>query len=82
MSRAAKIFAAAKTAPQGLSFTEARALAVAAGFVLDRINGSHHIYAKTGVVEIIDLQPRGNKAKEYQVEQVLALIKKYNIEIK
>jgi len=82
VSRTAKIFAAAKQNPQGLSFTQPQALAVVAGFRLKRVNGSHHVYAKTGVAEIIDLQPIGNKAKTYQVRQMLDLIEKYSIQIK
>lgn len=82
MSRTAKIFAAAKQNPQGLSFAETQALAVAAGFVLKRVNGSHHVYAKTGIPEPINLQRDGKGAKGYQVKQVLGLITKYKIEIK
>lgn len=42
--------------------------------------GSHnHIYAKTGVVEIINLQPKGSVAKTYQVRQVRGLIIRYNL---
>ena len=33
-------------------------------------NGSHQVYARTGVLEIIDLQPRGHEAKGYQVKQI------------
>ena len=43
----------------------------------ERIKGSHHIYAKAGVQEIINIQPSGNKAKPYQVRQVRNIILKY-----
>lgn len=43
----------------------------------ERIRGDHHIFAKSGVAEIINLQPKGNKAKAYQVKQVRNLILKY-----
>ena len=33
----------------------------------NRIKGSHHIYFKEGIIEIINLQPVNNKAKPYQV---------------
>lgn len=45
-----------------------------------RINGSHHIYYKEGITEILNLQPDGNKAKPYQVKQVRELILKYSLE--
>ena len=35
-----------------------------------RIKGSHHIFYKDGIDEIINLQPVGKKAKAYQVKQV------------
>jgi hypothetical protein len=44
-----------------------------------RINGSHHIFTRSGVSEIINLQPKGSKAKPYQVRQVRQLIIKYNL---
>jgi hypothetical protein len=43
------------------------------GFV-ERIRGSHHIFTREGVAEILNLQPRGSKAKAYQVKQVRNVI--------
>lgn len=45
----------------------------------NRIKGSHHIYFKEGIVEIINLQPLHNKAKPYQVKQVRELLIKYKL---
>ena len=44
-----------------------------------RINGSHHIFTKNEVVEIINVQPINNMAKPYQVKQVRELIIKYKL---
>ena len=44
-----------------------------------RIHGNHHIFTKEGVIEILNLQPRGSKAKAYQVRQVRNLILKYKL---
>jgi len=52
-----------------------------AGFTLRQGKGSHHIYFKEDVEEIINLQPRGSQAKAYQVKQVRDIIVKYQIEI-
>jgi hypothetical protein len=38
----------------------------------ERMRGSHHIYSKEGVEEIVNLQPVGSRAKAYQVRQVRA----------
>ena len=45
----------------------------------ERIRGSHHIFTKDGVEEIINLQADGSKAKPYQVKQARNLILKYNL---
>lgn len=44
-----------------------------------RIKGSHHIFYKTGVDEILNIQPNGAKAKDYQVKQVREIIVKYKL---
>jgi predicted RNA binding protein YcfA (HicA-like mRNA interferase family) len=45
----------------------------------ERIKGSHHIFTKNHVEEIINIQPIGSKAKAYQVKQVRNLILKYKL---
>ncbi|MBI5203793.1 MAG: type II toxin-antitoxin system HicA family toxin [Nitrospirae bacterium] len=44
-----------------------------------RIRGSHHIFRKEGIVEKINLQRDGNKAKPYQVKQARNVIIKYKL---
>ena len=44
-----------------------------------RIRGSHHIFTREGVEELIDTQEVEGKVKPYQVKQVRALLKKYNL---
>jgi predicted RNA binding protein YcfA (HicA-like mRNA interferase family) len=45
----------------------------------NRIKGSHHIYFKNGIDEIINLQSLKKKAKPYQVKQVRKLLIKYKL---
>jgi len=45
----------------------------------ERVRGDHHIFFKDGVEEIINLQPKGSKAKAYQVKQVRAILVKYGL---
>ena len=45
----------------------------------NRIKGSHHIYFKEGIEEIINLQPERNMVKPYQVKQVRNLLIKYRL---
>jgi len=48
-----------------------------------RTKGSHHIFYKEGIEEIINIQPiKDNKAKPYQVKQVRQLIIKYKLKSK
>ena len=45
----------------------------------ERIRGSHHIFTKEGVADILNLQPRGAKAKPYQVRQVRRVIARHKM---
>ena len=61
-----------------ISFSELRHLLNDLGFH-ERIKGDHHIFTKTGVEEIVNLQPLGSKAKSYQVKQIRNVIVKYKL---
>jgi predicted RNA binding protein YcfA (HicA-like mRNA interferase family) len=64
---------------QNVSFDELVSLLQHLGFAL-RINGSHHIFSRDGVVEILNLQPRNDRtAKPYQVRQVRNVIIRYKL---
>jgi hypothetical protein len=45
----------------------------------ERIRGSHHIFSRHDVEEILNLQPKSGKAKPYQVKQVRGVIQKYRL---
>ncbi len=61
-----------------ISFSELQKVLDVLGFQC-RIKGDHFIYTKNGVAEILNIQPRGNKAKAYQVKQVRNIIIKYKL---
>jgi len=44
-----------------------------------RTRGSHHIFIHPDVLELINLQSDGGKAKPYQVRQVRAIILQYKL---
>jgi predicted RNA binding protein YcfA (HicA-like mRNA interferase family) len=44
-----------------------------------RVSGSHHIFTQTGVMERINLQCEGSKAKPYQVRQVRKILANYRM---
>jgi predicted RNA binding protein YcfA (HicA-like mRNA interferase family) len=62
-----------------INFSEAVALLDALGFSMRR-NGSHHIFYREGVTEIINIQPDGSKAKPYQIKQIREIVLKYKLE--
>jgi hypothetical protein len=57
------------TSDANIAFNRLRNLLKRLGFT-ERIRGDHHVFTKSGVEEIINLQPQGGKAKPYQVRQV------------
>ena len=59
-------------------FGDLRALLRRFGFA-ERIKGSHHIFTREGVVEILNLQPKGSMAKPYQVKQVRKVLVQYEL---
>ena len=46
----------------------------------ERIRGSHHIFSRNGVEEIINIQPKGRMTKSYQAAQIRDMILKYRLE--
>ena len=63
---------------KSIRFSELTNLLKTLGFS-ERIKGSHHIYYKEGVDEILNIQPDGSQAKPYQVKQVRNIIVKYRL---
>jgi len=69
------------TADQNIRFPELCNTLLSLGFH-ERIRGSHHIYWREGVQEILNLQPRsGGMAKPYQVRQVRGVLLKYKLAV-
>ena len=66
------------TSDTSIAFDGLCQLLVHLGFQ-ERIKGSHHIFSKEGAIEILNLQPKGSKAKPYQVKQVRNVILKYKL---
>lgn len=61
-----------------IRFTDFRNLILSYGFH-ERIRGDHYIYKRNDIIERINIQPNGNKAKAYQVKQVRMLFEKYGL---
>lgn len=63
-----------------INFSDVQNLLRRFGFS-ERCKGDHFIYTKSDIVEIINIQPIGNKAKAYQVKQIREIIVKYKLEV-
>lgn len=57
------------TSDANIAFDDLCGLLRHLGFT-ERVKGSHHIYTRDGIAEILNLQPKGGRAKAYQVAQV------------
>ena len=66
------------TSDANIPFNDLRHLLTNMGFD-ERIRGSHHMFRRAGIVEKINLQREGGKAKVYQIRQVRAVILKYKL---
>jgi predicted RNA binding protein YcfA (HicA-like mRNA interferase family) len=64
---------------RSIDFSDLVTLLHALGFSL-RINGSHHIFFREDIAEILNIQPDGSMAKPYQVKQIRDIIVKYKLE--
>ncbi len=66
------------TSDASISFTSLCPLMERLGFEL-RVKGSHHIFTMDGVEEILNFQPKGDKAKPYQVVQARNVILRHKL---
>jgi virulence-associated protein VapD len=61
-----------------IRFSDLRALLRRLGFE-ERIRGSHYIFTRKSVAEILNLQSRGSMAKAYQVKQIRTVLVQYKL---
>lgn len=65
-------------ADANIDFEDLCALLRSLGFA-ERTRGSHHVFGRPGVEELLNLQQDGGKAKPYQVRQVRNVVLNYNL---
>ena len=72
MTRLEKLYLKVSSAPANTRFEDLVRLAEAAGFVLERVAGSHHFFCHPNHPRVVlNLQTASGQAKAYQVRQVL-----------
>jgi predicted RNA binding protein YcfA (HicA-like mRNA interferase family) len=52
------------------------------GFTLSRTDGSHHIFTRPDIPELVNLQNIKGQAKPYQIRQFLKLVETHNLKLK
>jgi len=77
MSKVEKLLKKARNNPRGLSFNDFETLLTQLGWIRQRQEGSHRIYISPKRYRL-SVQPKGAKAKGYQVRQFL---KQYDLEV-
>ena len=66
------------TSDAGIRFHDLCTLLRRLGFT-ERVKGSHRIFTRDGIDEILNVQPKGTMAKPYQVKQVRRVLVQYRL---
>lgn len=82
MTQIEKLYARLVRNSVAMRFSDFERILGAFGFTLDRISGSHHLYAHPKVPRRLSIQPRGGQAKPYQIDQFLDIVEEFGLELK
>jgi len=74
-----EIYTKLKENPKNVRFEELCSAAELFGFKFREGKGSHRIFVKEGVKEMLNFQNVKGWAKPYQVKQFIDIIEKYNL---
>lgn len=74
-----RLFLELKRNPKNVRFERLCKAAETFGFRFRGGKGSHRIYVREGIGEMLNFQNVGEKAKPYQVRQFIKIIGKYNL---
>jgi len=69
-----------KANPKKVRFTRLCQIAEAFGFKTRKGTGSHRVYFRDGICELLNFQNEDGWAKAYQVRQFIKIIEKYNLQ--
>jgi len=81
MSSKEKLLQKILSGSRNVRFGNMVTLVKAFGFRLSRTSGSHHIFTRPGVYELVNLQSVHGQAKPYQIKQFLNLVERYNLKM-
>lgn len=66
---------------KNVRFGDFVALVKAYGFEPLRISGSHNIFGREDIPEMVNIQNNKGKAKPYQIKQFLSIVERYNLQM-
>ena len=66
---------------KNIRFEEMVNLVEGFGFKLSRTDGSHNIFTRHDILELVNLQNSKGQAKPYQMRQFLKLVEKHNLKL-
>lgn len=81
MVKPSKLYQRLVASRRSVPFRDFERILRAFGFRLDRIAGSHRQYRHAAVPRILSIQPRGNMAKPYQIDQFLDMVEEFGLEL-
>jgi predicted RNA binding protein YcfA (HicA-like mRNA interferase family) len=81
MTKIEKLYTKLLASRTSMRFSDFQRILKAFGFELDRINGSHHQYKHPLASRPLSIQPKGNMAKPYQVDQFLDIVEEFGLKI-
>ena len=79
MTKPSKLYARLLTSRSSMRFRDFQRILETFGFTLDRINGSHHQYKHALANRPLSIQPKGNMAKPYQIDQFLDMVEEFGL---
>lgn len=69
------------TGSKNIRFSDMENLVQGFGFILSRTDGSHHIFTRPDIPELVNLQNVKGQARIYQIRQFLKLVERHNLKL-
>ena len=79
MVKPSKLYQRLLESRSSIPFRDFQRILEAFGFTLDRNKGSHRQYRHPLASRPLSVQPRGNMAKPYQVDQFLDIVEEFGL---
>lgn len=74
-----EFFEKVKNSPNNVKFKDMVTFLKKLGFIKRGQKGSHNVFKKDGLREIVNIQNKGGYVVSYQVKQIMKLVKKYDL---